>query len=89
MKNGEIPIYTEVLCKNRDKFINYMAKNRIEIRKSLPSIHRASYISKKKFFKNSNKFETDGVFLPCGPDQRLNDIIKVIKKINKYLLKKN
>lgn len=88
IKNGEIPIYVEALCKNKNKFIKFMSKNKIEIRKMLPSINKAKYISNNKIFRNSKIFDKHGIFLPCGPDQNLKDIIIVTKKINEFLLRK-
>ena len=87
VKKGEIPIYVEAICKNKNKFINFMSKNKIEIRRMLPSINKAKYIFNNKIFINSKIFDKYGIFLPCGPDQNIKDIAIVSKKINEFFSK--
>lgn len=86
---GEFPLYVQALIKNKLHFINFMKKNKIQVRPLPPSISTAKYLYKnknknKKNFKNSNNFFKNGVYLPCGPSQNIRDINRVISVINKY-----
>lgn len=83
----EFPLYTLALVSNKSKFISFMKKHKIQIRPLPPSISSAKYLTKgntSNKFKNSEIFSTKGVYLPCGPSQNLNDIIRVIKIANRY-----
>ena len=85
--DGEFPLYVQALAKNKSRFIDFMNKNKIQVRPFPPSISAANYLyknKKKKYFKNSNNFFKMGVYLPCGPSQDINDINRVISVINKY-----
>jgi len=85
IKEGELPIYVEVLIKkNRGKFIKYMNKNNIFCRTFYNSLNEAPYLNIKGKFKNSDNFSRNGVYLPCGPDQKISDINQVIKVINLF-----
>lgn len=83
----EFPLYVQAIVNSKNKFIKYMKKNKIQIRPLPPSISTANYIYKNKDknkFKNSNNFFKKGVYLPCGPSQKISDIKKVIRAINDY-----
>ena len=83
----EFPLYVQATVNNKKRFIEYMKINKIQIRPLPPSISSANYLYPKKNkekFKNSNNFFKKGVFLPCGPSQKISDIKRVIKLINKY-----
>jgi perosamine synthetase len=88
IKNGEIPQYIEALCTKREDLIKFLIKNNIDCRRFYPSISEAKYLAlsnKNSFFFNSNIFSKNGLYLPSGPDQKLQDLHKVIKLINFYL----
>tara|TARA_B110000483_G_scaffold243657_1_gene334951 strand:- start:8287 stop:9348 length:1062 start_codon:yes stop_codon:yes gene_type:complete len=83
----EFPLYVQAKVNNKKRFIEYMKINKIQIRPLPPSISSANYLYPKKNkekFKNSNNFFKKGVFLPCGPSQKISDIKRVIELINKY-----
>lgn len=85
-KNGEIPQYIEVICKQRDKLQELLKKRGIDTRIFYPSMHKISnnYKNFHKNFFNSNNFEKNGIYLPSGPDQNLSKIKKLITILNKF-----
>ena len=88
IKNGEVPIYNQIITKNSKRFINFLKKNKIESRPWYKNFHNGiNYYKKIKLDKktklNSSYFENI-VVLPSGPDQKLNDIKKIANLINKY-----
>jgi perosamine synthetase len=84
VKNGEIPLYTEAICKERDELVKYLNSMNIYPRLALPNINSASYIHSDQKFPNSDNFAKNGLFLPCGPTQSLNNIDQVIERIHKF-----
>jgi len=79
--------YETAFVKNKNLFISYMKKNKIQVRPLPPSLSSANYFfEKQKKIKatNSNFFYKNMVYLPCGPSQTASDITRVIKAINSY-----
>ena len=87
-KNGEIPLYNEFICKNRNNLANFLKKNNIETRKFYPNLNKVEYISiKKKNYPNSKIFETNSLYLPSGPDLKLKEIKKTVRVIKNFYKK--
>lgn len=83
-KRGEFPIYNQVITKNPKKLINYLKRRGIESRPGYKNLSKAKYaVKNNKKFINSKYFEKI-VVLPSGPDQKIKDIIKIVKILNKY-----
>jgi perosamine synthetase len=79
---GELPVYNEFLVKNREDWVSYLGDNNIETRSFYPSLNRAKYLCAfSGHFPNSEKFESEGIYLPSGPGQLMSDIKRVIKCI--------
>ena len=81
---GEVPVWTEALCQDRKKFIGYMESNGIEIRPLLQNLHRSAHLKNKGSFPNSQKFEEQGLFLPCGPAQPMENVELAIEALRRY-----
>jgi len=62
LSSGEIPLYAEFLCPERDK-LNLKISDH---------------------FSNSVIFGQQGVFLPCGPEQPLDQVDKVISCLYEF-----
>lgn len=72
---GEVPIYSEFLVSNRDYWSKKMSKHGIETRPFYPSIHTANYLkTSNENFLNSNRFSQQGIYLPSGPAQSMENI---------------
>lgn len=83
-ESGEIPIYIEVLCSQRNKMMRFLADNGIQTRPFYPDLDSAGYFGHFGEFPNARVFEEQGIFLPCGPGQPLENIEYVIKVLRKY-----
>ena len=80
--NGEIPIYNEIMCRDRDRLVSALLDSKVETRKFLPNLSAAEYFNSTELtFKNSEKFQSYGITLPSGSGQRLSDIKIVIQII--------
>ena len=84
IESGEIPIYIEVLCDERDKFVKFLSDNAIETKLFYPDLDTANYITCNDDFPNSRLFSKYGLMLPSGPDQLSEDIDKVIETMKKF-----
>ena len=79
---GEIPIYNEVICRDREGLVSALRDSKVETRKFLPNLSAADYFNSTDLaFTNSEKFQNYGVTLPSGPGQQLSDIEMVIQVI--------
>ena len=81
---GEIPLYIEVLCSERDKLIRFLADNGIQARPFYPGLDSAVYFECVGDYPNSRKFGEQGLFLPCGPDQPIENVDRVIEILKLY-----
>ena len=85
LKNGEMPLYNEFICKNRLKLINHLNKNDIETREFYPSFNKVKYMKfKKTQFPNSRIFENNSIYLPSGPNLKLKEIKRTVEVIKNF-----
>ena len=84
---GEIPIYVEVLCKEREKLIDFMASHNIQARPFYPCLHTAKHLSASGEFPNADVFGSQGLVLPCGPEQPFENIDRVIETLRLFQAK--
>ncbi len=82
--SGEIPLYVEVVCERRKQLVEYLLRKNIISIPFYANISRAKYLGVKENFPNSNLFEEHGLYLPCGPDQSIDDILRTIKHIKEF-----
>jgi len=82
VSQGEIPLYVEVLCSERKRIIDFLQSHGIQTRPFYPDLNLASYLENAEDFPNSKVFGEKGLFLPCGPNQSLDDIERVIEVLN-------
>jgi dTDP-4-amino-4,6-dideoxygalactose transaminase len=71
---GEIPIYIEVLCNERERLIQFLANRGIQARPFYPDLNLAKYFNNSGKFPHSKVFGAKGLFLPSGPEQPLENI---------------
>ncbi|MBT5420391.1 MAG: DegT/DnrJ/EryC1/StrS family aminotransferase [Candidatus Cloacimonetes bacterium] len=84
VENGEIPIYIEIICQNRDELKARLAMANIETKEFYPNLNTAKHLEQLAEDKNSNRFESQGLTLPSGPGQSFDDIrrsISVLKSV--------
>ena len=81
---GEIPIYIEVMCPERSKLMQFLADHGIQTRPFYPDLNSAGYLGNGGEFPHSKVFGEQGVFLPCGPEQPLENIDRVLEVLRLY-----
>jgi perosamine synthetase len=81
VKHGEIPNYVEALSEKRTRLIEYMKNCGIEVRPFLPNLNNSPHLNDTCNVSYSELFQNNGLFLPCGPDQRLSNIHKVLETL--------
>lgn len=81
---GEIPLYVEILCKNREKLVSFFSSKGIQVRPFYPDLDTADYFKEFRKFPNSRIFGKQGVVLPCGPDQPLDNVFRVLEVLSLY-----
>jgi len=84
ISEGEIPIYIEVLCQEREKIVSFLAKEQIQARPLYPNLETAGHLGVSGEFPNAEIFGTQGLVLPCGPAQSLENINRVIDRLKVY-----
>lgn len=82
--NGEVPIYIEVLCKERKKLVSFLASQDVQTRPFYPDLDSAPHLEVSGEFPNSRVFSECGLVLPCGPSQSLENIDYVISALQHY-----
>lgn len=82
---GEVPIYVEVLCNERQRLIDFLNSYGIEARPFSPSLHMCNYLNNGEDFPRSKDFSKTGMYLPCGPDQPLEVIDRVLEALQLYV----
>jgi dTDP-4-amino-4,6-dideoxygalactose transaminase len=80
--SGGIPIYAEVLCAERSRLMEHLASSGIETRPFYPCLHLAPYFNSNEAFPNADRFGEQGIFLPSGPSQPLENIERVCNALN-------
>lgn len=86
LDQGEVPVYNEFLVEQREQWIQNLHSAGIETRPFYPDIDKASYLPQLSHdFPNSRIYGIQGVYLPSGPGQSLNNARYCISEI----LKKN
>jgi perosamine synthetase len=84
IESGEVPVYVEVLCEERERFVHFLKNKGIESRPFYPDLNWASYLNNEGSFPNSLIYGQQGVYLPCGPGQSLENIDYVISSLREY-----
>ena len=84
IKNGDIPLYIEILTNNRKKLIQYLKKNKIGYSYSTRTLSISPHIKKGNRCKNAEEIDQKLLRLPSGPGYPLNEIKLIINKLNKF-----
>ena len=78
---GEIPLYVEILVRDRSKLMHYLNDLNIETRPIYPDLDSAKHLKCDGDYPNSKIFGKHGLVLPCGPDQPIENIERVIEAL--------
>lgn len=84
IESGEVPVYIEYLCPDRETFIEQLYNAQIDSRPFYPDLDYAPYFDQGgRDFPNSRKYGLRGLYLPSGPSQVSKNISTVIETIKK------
>ena len=81
---NEFSWMTDIITDKRDTLREILLKEEIVSRPMALPLHCAKYINGKWEYSSSDYYHEKVLFLPCGPDQPLENIEKVIEIINKW-----
>jgi len=81
---GEVPLYVEVLCRERERLRAFLRARKIHTRPFYPDLDRAPYLRTDERFPHSRRFSEQGLFLPCGPEQPEQAVERVIEALKEY-----
>jgi len=84
IKEGEIPLYVEVLAEEREKVMKYLISHDIYSRPLYRDLDTAAHLKCGDEFPNARVFGKQGLVLPCGPDQPLENIDRVISVLHSF-----
>ena len=84
IEQGEIPLYIEVLTEEREKLMKYLISKNIETRPFYPDLDSAVHLNCHDEFPNAQVFGKQGLVLPCGPDQPIKNIERVLMELEHY-----
>ena len=89
LKNGELPLWTDVFCKNRNKLFNYLKSKKIICRYFWKPLNTCKPYKKSFRDLNSSKnLQKKLMWLPSSLDMSIAQQEKVCKYINKFLQNK-
>ena len=75
INEGEIPVYNEYLIENRGQWIKKLEHLGIETRRFYPDLSEAHYYKKHQpHIVNPTIFGSNGIYLPSGPTQPIQNI---------------
>ena len=78
---GEVPLYVEVLVEEREELMRYLASRNIQTRPIYPDLDTAPHLNCDEDFPNTRIFGKQGLVLPCGPDQPIENVNRVIQTL--------
>lgn len=81
LESGEFPLWIEALCSKRDKVLSLLGEKGIQAKPFDPVISDIIKYSTRVRFIHSNNYAREGVILPCGPAQRKNSLLYVIRAL--------
>ena len=84
LAKGEVPVYVEVLSAQRERLLAHLARHDIDARPFYPDLDRAAYFNNQGDFPNSRQYGNEGIYLPSGPAQPMENIERVIKALETF-----
>jgi len=75
---GELPLWIEVLCGQRDKVVSMLKNRGVEAKPFDPTVSNLLGIKGKKPFKYSRLYAQHGLILPSGPGQLKKDLSRTV-----------
>lgn len=80
VENGELPLWIEVSCNEKDKLVRELRDRNIQSKPFYSPLNELPYLNMDGDYRNSKKFAGQGLVVPSGPDQDIKDLQYVIKE---------
>jgi len=84
LARGEVPLWVEARSPWREELIACLAGQGIEVRRLHPSLHLSPHLNGGQGFPRSLAFGREGLILPCGPDQPLENVERTIEALRSW-----
>ncbi len=84
VERGEVALWSEVLCEERDRLMDFLSAHGVQTRKFLPCCHSGPHLATGERFPHSERFARTGFNLPCGPDLPMEMVERVIDLLKTY-----
>ena len=84
VEDGEVPLYVEIMVEEREKIMEYLASKNIQTRAIYPDLDSAKHLNCENDYPNARVFGKQGLVLPCGPDQPIENIERVLMELEHY-----
>jgi dTDP-4-amino-4,6-dideoxygalactose transaminase len=75
---GELPLWAEVECVERERVVQALADRRIEAKPFHPCLADSPHLGVRGEFPNAERIASRGLVLPSGPDQREVDLERTV-----------
>jgi len=79
---GELPLWTEAVCSERDKVVALLRDRGIQAKPSHPCLADSPHLDAAGDFPNAAHFAEHGLVLPSGPDQPQSDLERVVEALH-------
>jgi dTDP-4-amino-4,6-dideoxygalactose transaminase len=84
LERGELPLWIEVVCTDRDGLINHLAQMEIDARKATPCLNLSPHLATDRSFPRSRFFMDSILTLPSGPDQSPTGIDRTLEALAEF-----
>jgi len=84
VEKDEIPLYVEILAEERERLVEFLVSCDIQTRPMYPDLDTAAHLKCSDEFPNTRKFGKQGLVLPCGPDQPVENVARVTNQLQLY-----
>ena len=75
--DGELPLWAEAVCAERDTVVRELAQRGIEAKPFHPCLSDSPQLRASGDFPHARRFAAEGLILPCGPHQSAADLDRV------------
>ena len=84
LETGELPLWTEVRCRSRNRLVAHLTARGIETRLPHRPLHHAAHLGANGTdddFPNASRLGAEMLILPSGPAQPLENVDRVIEAV--------
>ncbi len=82
IEGGELPLWTQVLCAEREKVISLLGDRNIQARPFHPCLNASPQLGDSRSFPVAESFAKLGLTLPSGPDQTQDNLKRTVAALH-------